>query len=122
MTDPRAQNLRLLPGRYAIEHFGRDEESPVVTEWLSMTRAPDGLTIIRRDDAAADGWAAVWSGDTEHAPDATGMLSALIEPLAAAALPVIVSSTYHADLVLVPQDRRDEAVAVLRNAGHSVAR
>jgi hypothetical protein len=48
------------------------------------------------------------------------MLSAIVAPLAAAAVPVMVASTFHADLVLVPEVRLDEAVGALREAGHRV--
>jgi hypothetical protein len=77
---------------------------------------------VRRDDTAENAWAALWSGDEPHDPEATGMLSAIVAPLAAGELPVMVASTFHADLVLVPGDRLDEAVDVLRDAGHHIAR
>jgi hypothetical protein len=65
---------------------------------------------------------ALWSGEEPHDPEATGMLSAIVAPLAAGELPVMVASTFHADLVLVPGDRLDEAVDVLRDAGHHISR
>lgn len=49
------------------------------------------------------------------------MLAAVISPLAEAEIPVFVTSTYHADVVLVPKQRRDEALRALRAAGHEVA-
>jgi hypothetical protein len=49
------------------------------------------------------------------------MLDAIIAPLAAGQLPVMVASSFHADLVLVPSIRLDEAIAVLRDAGHQIA-
>ncbi len=48
------------------------------------------------------------------------MLAAIVRPLAEAAVPVFVSSTFQADLVLVPHQRFDDAVRALRRAGHSV--
>lgn len=48
------------------------------------------------------------------------MLSALVKPLAEAAIPVFVASTSHADLVLVPQQRKHQAMIVLEGAGHQV--
>lgn len=53
--------------------------------------------------------------------DTPGTLAALIGPLAESAIPVFVASTYHADLVLVPAHRLEEASAVLRDAGHRIA-
>jgi len=49
-----------------------------------------------------------------------GMLAALLEPLAAASVSVFVASTYHADLVFVPEEAIERAVAALRDAGHTV--
>lgn len=39
----------------------------------------------------------------------TGMLSAIVAPLAAGELPVVVASSFHGDLVLVPAGRLNEA-------------
>ncbi|MBE2319362.1 ACT domain-containing protein [Solirubrobacter sp. CPCC 204708] len=116
MSD-RTQDLRVLDGRYVIE----PSTPPAGAELLAVVFGPDGQTTIRRDDAARDGWAALWSGDHPHDPSATGMLSAIVAPLAAADTPVMVASTFHADLVLVPAARLDDALAALRAAGHRVA-
>ncbi|MNW71137.1 hypothetical protein D3C74_508090 [compost metagenome] len=51
-----------------------------------------------------------------------GMLAALVGPLADASIAVFVASTFHADLVLVPEDSVDAAVDVLVDAGHTVTR
>jgi hypothetical protein len=113
----RRQQLRVLDGRFVIERLA-DEGSPAnAGDLLVLVDGPDGRTRIRRDDNATDGgWAALWSGDQRYDPNATGMLNAIIAPLAAADLPVMVASTYHADLVLVPTDRLGQAVATLREA------
>jgi hypothetical protein len=63
----------------------------------------------------------VVNGDEAHDPEATGMLSAIVAPLAAAELPVWVASSFDGDLVLVPARRLDEAIGVLRGAGHKMA-
>ena len=88
--------------------------------WLAQIRGPDGCTCVRRDDEAADAWVALWSGDEPHTPDATGMLSAVVSPLADGAIPVMAASTFHADLILVPAQRIEQAVGLLRDAGHEV--
>lgn len=51
----------------------------------------------------------------------TGIVASLTTPLAAAAVPVFVVSTYDTDCVLVPQERLGAAVAALRASGHVVA-
>jgi hypothetical protein len=63
-----------------------------------------------------DAWGALWNGDDAHDPHAAGMLSALVEPLAAAELPVWTAASYDGDLVLVPAERLEEAVETLRRA------
>jgi hypothetical protein len=77
---------------------------------------------MRRDDAGEDAWTALWNGDEAHDVQATGMLSAIVAPLGAAAVPVWVASSFDGDLVLVPTDRLDEAAEVLQAAGHRVRR
>lgn len=115
-----AQRLRLLDGRYVLERRALHE--PLPDEWLSLVRVPDGVTVVRRAiDGAAGGWAALYGGDTAHAPEAPGMLVALLAPLAAAGIPVMVASTRDADVVLVPQERLAAAAEALRDAGHDVA-
>jgi hypothetical protein len=115
-----SQELRVLDGRFSVEHV--DGETPGPEDgWLALVNGPDGLTVIRRQDDAADGgWAALWSGDVPHDPHATGMLSAIVAPLADREIPVMAASTFHADLVLVPGPRLDEAVSALSAAGHHV--
>jgi hypothetical protein len=117
----RSQALRVLDGRFSIAHDA-DHNAPLPTEdWLALVNGPDGRTIIQRHDGVADGvWAAFWSGDEPHDPETTGMLSAIVAPLADSAMPVMVASTFHADLVLVLAERLDEAISALRAAGHRV--
>jgi len=120
----RAQRLRLVPGRFAVEHLPAAVAPP--NGWIAQVRAPEGLTVVREvveHELEAPGvglWRALYGGDTAHGLDLPGMLAALLEPLAAAAVPVFVTSTYHADLVLVPEADTERAVAALRDAGHSV--
>lgn len=75
---------------------------------------------MRRDDGADDGWVALWNGDEAHPPDATGMLAAVVAPLAAGGVPVWVAASFDGDLVLIPGDRMHEAAELLRRAGHQV--
>jgi uncharacterized protein len=72
------------------------------------------------DEPSGGRWAAFYSGQSAHGLDLPGMLAAVVNPLAQAALPVFVTSTYHADMVFVPAERRHEAAEILRRAGHVV--
>ncbi|MDI6105991.1 ACT domain-containing protein [Actinoplanes sp. NEAU-A12] len=120
MTSDRVQRLRFLPGHFAVTLDERGG-TPPGDEWLALVRGPEGLTVIR---PAAPGdreqWRALYSGDTAHDLDVPGMLNAVLTPLARAAVPVFVASTFHADLVLVPVEQSDRAAEVLRAAGHHV--
>jgi hypothetical protein len=124
MTSSPAQRLVVWSADLIIEHRPGKPDSPddLAAEWLSMVRAPEGLTVIRKASdvhSSDERWTAVY-GDTAHALDLPGMLAAVISPLAEAEIPVFVTSTYHADVVLVPKQKRDEALRVLRAAGHEV--
>ncbi|WP_232667296.1 ACT domain-containing protein [Pseudonocardia sp. TRM90224] len=117
----RTQNLRLLEGRFALERVSDIREVDLGADLLALVLGPDGGAVMRRNDTAEDGWAALWNGDDAHDPEATGMLSAIVAPLAAAELPVWTVASYDGDLVLVPAGRLAEAVDVLRRAGHRVS-
>jgi hypothetical protein len=120
-----SQHVRVQPGEYVIVHLPRGTEPPSATNWLALIRAPEGLTIVRSatssDEAAVERWTAFYSGQTAHDLDIPGMLAAVVNPLAQAGLPVFVTSTYHADMILVPTERVHEAAEVLRRAGHAIS-
>jgi hypothetical protein len=114
------QTLRVLDGRYVLERAGSGVELARGGEVLALVRGPDGGACMRRHDAADDAWVALWNGDEAHPPDATGMLAAIVAPLAVGAVPVWVAASYDGDIVLIPVDRLDEAAELLRRAGHRV--
>lgn len=120
MPAARTQNLRVLEGRYVLQRVSDARALVPDSDLLALVLGPDGGAAMRRDDTAEDGWAALWNGDDAHDPEATGMLSAIVAPLAAGELPVWTAASYDGDLVLVPADRLDEAVGMLRRAGHHV--
>jgi hypothetical protein len=117
----RSQNLRVLEGRYVLARVAAAHDVALDAGLLALVFGPDGATEMRRDDTAADTWVALWNGDQAHDPNATGMLSAIVGPLAVGEVPVWVAASYDGDLVLVPTDRLEEAIDVLRAAGHKVA-
>lgn len=51
----------------------------------------------------------------------TGVLSALLAPLAEAEISVFTLSTYDTDWILVPKERADDAAEQWRRRGHAVA-
>ncbi|MBL1082300.1 ACT domain-containing protein [Streptomyces actinomycinicus] len=116
------RRLSVLPSPFVIEHLA-DRSAPVDDSWFAAVRAPEGLTVIREaPPAVVDGqerWIGLY-GDDPHELDLPGMLAAVVGPLGAAGVPVFVTSTFHSDLVLVPQQRFTDAAAVLRTAGHTL--
>ncbi|WP_033415787.1 ACT domain-containing protein [Streptomyces canus] len=117
----RTQNLHVLKGRFVLGRVSDIRTVAADTNLLALVVGPDGGAAMLRDDTAEDGWVALWNGDDAHDPEATGMLSAIVAPLAAGDLPVWTATSYDGDLVLVPADRLREAVGILRQAGHQVA-
>ena len=120
MPAARHQNLRVLEGRFVLTRVTDVRTVASEADLLALVLGPDGGAAMRRNDWAEDSWAALWNGDEAHDPDAAGMLAAIVSPLAAGELPVWVAASYDGDLVLVPAGRLDEAVEVLRSAGHTV--
>jgi hypothetical protein len=120
MPAARPQNLRVLQGRFVLARVTDMRTVALDADLLALVLGPDGGAVMRRDDTAEDAWVALWNGDEAHDPDATGMLNAIVAPLAAGELPVWTAASYDGDLVLVPAGRLEEAVEVLRRAGHHV--
>jgi hypothetical protein len=114
------QTLRVLDGRYVLERTAPGAEVAAGDDVLAVVRGPDGGACMRRQDAADDAWVALWNGDEAHPPDATGMLAAIVAPLAAGDVPVWVAASFDGDIVLIPAARMDEAAELLRRAGHRV--
>jgi hypothetical protein len=123
MSMASQQTLRVLDGTYVLDHPADVTGVIPRADVLAVVFGPDGSTVMRRADAGADDlWSALWNGDAAHDVEATGMLSAIVAPLAAGGVPVWVVSAYDGDLVFVPAGRLDEACAVLQAAGHQIRR
>ncbi|MGW6735421.1 GNAT family N-acetyltransferase [Streptomyces sp. NPDC055013] len=117
-----ALRLRILEPVFALE-LRADRGELVDRTWHALVRAPEGLTVIKEADPSTpegERWIGLYDADAGHGLDVPGLLAAVVSPLAGAAVPVFVASTYHADLVLVPRSLRREACAALRGAGHEV--
>jgi hypothetical protein len=116
------QTLRVLDGSYVLERPADVTGVVPGADVLAAVFGPDGYTVMRRDDTGEDAWSALWNGDAAHDVEATGMLSAIVAPLAAGGVPVWVVSGYDGDLVFVPAGRLDEACEALQAVGHQVRR
>jgi hypothetical protein len=122
MSAASHQTLRVLDGSYVLDRPAGVTGVIPRADVLAVVFGPDGSTVMRRDDAGEDAWAALWNGDEAHDVEATGMLSAIVAPLAVGGVPVWVVSGYDGDLVFVPAGRLDEAAEMLQAAGHQVRR
>ena len=98
----------LPPDGFACVVRSTDE----VSVWMEERRAPAHGTVSR-------GWRMlVVDGPLDLS--LTGVLAALLVPLADAGVPVFPFASYDTDRIGVPGDRVDDAVAALRAAGHRV--
>ena len=113
-------DLHVVPDRFLLAHVP-GATFPEDDEWVALVRAPEGLTVVRHASPfdEAERWAGFYG--SAHGLEATGVLASVVGPLAEAGIPVFVASTFHADLVLVPEARLDPATRALRDAGHAVA-
>jgi hypothetical protein len=94
--------------------------------FLSLTRTDEETSVICEArlvpaDARCEGGFRALQVDGTLAFQETGILASLVDPLAAAGVPVFVVSTFDTDYVLVRESGLGEAVEALRKAGHSVA-
>ena len=113
------QRLHIVPGQFLVEHLPQST-FPEDDDWVALIRAPEGLTVVREASplTEAERWVGFY-GEPDGL-DVPGTLAALVQPRADAGVPVFVVSTYHADLVLVPEHRLKDATEALRGAGHQV--
>ena len=117
----------LLPHSYAIARLDAGKPTPAWPrgEFVSITRTPEELSIVCRDDAvprsvrADRGWRClVLQGP--FALDLTGVAAEFTRVLAQAGVSVFVIATFDTDYVLVPDRLIERAVAALRGASHLV--
>ncbi len=123
-------DLDLLPDDYAICRLpagsalppalsgGQDDKSIASVTWTA-----DETSVICRADRAPDGavvetpWRCLRVVGPLHLA-LTGVLAALVGPLAEARVNIFAFSTYDTDYLLVPAVRLSEAIDALAAAGH----
>jgi len=124
--------LRAFPDSYVIARFPAD--SPVPGELLaahpgdafvSFTRTPQEVSIVCPVQLAPAGaeldgpWVGLYAGGPIPF-GLTGVVASLVAPLAAAACPVFVVSTFDGDILMVPASDSGRARSILAAAGHAV--
>ena len=122
--------LSLLPDTLAICRLTPDALMPdwaLTSGFLSVTRTLDELSIVcpqanvpPKIQCDRD-----WRGLKVEGPldlSLIGILASLTVPVARAGIGIFAVSTYDTDYVLVKENRLEEAVLVLSQAGHHVRR
>ena len=120
-------SFSVLPQSFVIAQLERDADLPnevlASPGFMSITRTDDELSIVCAE-AAATGLARVdsdWRVIKVQGPfafDQTGVLASFLNPLAAAAIGIFAVSTFDTDYILVKSMNLENAVQVLKDAGH----
>lgn len=120
--------LTLLPSRYAVAQLPADATLPAWWPASGMRHAgwtDDELSLVCEEHHVPEdvrcqrGWRMFkLQGPFDFA--LTGILKAVLDPLAAAGAGIFALSTYDTDYVLVQAHQLDEALSSLRGAGHRI--
>lgn len=128
MTTTDGHDLDWLEGEYAICRL--DPHSRLTSmpggPFFSMTRTVEELSIVCLVGDAPEGCRnegpfALLRIVGELPLELTGILASILNPLAAAAVPIFGLSTFDTDYVLVRRSDRERAGAALVAAGHRFA-
>lgn len=123
-----ALTLVVHPGEYAICRLDPAGPSP---EWAPATgfswiaRTPAEVAVVCRAEAVPPGTTSerAWRLLEIQGPfpfTATGILSAVLDPLARAGVGILATSTFDTDYVLVREPQLETAAAALAGAGHLI--
>jgi hypothetical protein len=120
-------SLALLKGGYAVSRL---DPGCAIPQWaagsfVSITITHEEISIICPEDNVPDGVETErdWRGLAVVGRldfSLVGILSSLLGPLAQAGIPVVVTSTFNTDYLFVKQGRLEQALDVLRKAGHEI--
>ena len=120
--------LYVLDDLYAVVRCDPDAPVPAWASagpFWSVTRSDSELSVVcRQDDVPAEasaerGWCALeLAGPLDFS--LTGVVSALVGPLADAEVSIFVLSTFETDYLLVREPDLNRSIEALRAAGHEV--
>ena len=123
-----ALTLHLIPGEFAICRLPPGEPVPAwagSAVFSSITRTADELSIfcpaaqVPADTKHEAGWRLLkFQGPFVFTE--TGILTAILGPLAVAKISILASATFDTDYVFVKTGQLDAACRVLQAAGHTV--
>jgi hypothetical protein len=120
----------LLPGLFAVCRLDADAPQAWAmsgsSSIVSITRTPSELSIVCAQELVPDGVRCErdWRCLSVEGPldfSLTGVLAALLAPLAEAGVSIFALSTFDTDYLLVGAAQLDLAIEALSAAGHRVA-
>ncbi len=127
-NNARRFSLSVLPFGLAVCSLPAGAPPPdwiASSRFFSLTRTTDELSLVCElalvppGVRCESGWRAMRvAGNLDFS--LTGVLTALLAPLAAAGISIFAISTYDTDYILVKEASLDQAVEALRGAGHRV--
>jgi hypothetical protein len=119
----------MLPDSYAVVRLQPGAELPAWVDkgpFRSITRTDSEVSVVCRDrdvpvgESSEPGWRVLEViGPLDFS--LTGVVASLVGPLAAAAIPIFVISTFETDYLLVRARDLGAAAEALEAAGHPVA-
>jgi hypothetical protein len=120
--------LTVIAGELAVWRLAADAPMPEVEHGalVSLTRTTDELSVVSASSQVPDG-ATVETGwrclrvEGPLSFEMTGVLAELSVPLAAAAIPIFVISTFDTDYILVKATDLDRACSALRAEGNQIS-
>ena len=124
--------LRILDGDYSVNRLPPTAPIPLWADgdgFVSVSRTSDELSIVclsTRVPATLDASCRSEQGWTclqlvgPFAFDLTGVLLAVLEPLAEAKVGIFAVSTFDTDYVMVKTTQRTETLEALAKAGHTI--
>jgi uncharacterized protein len=119
--------VAVLKGGFAVSRLDPGCAIPrwATGSFVSITCTNEEMSIVCPEDNVPDGvetergWRGIAvAGRLDFS--LVGILASLLGPLALAGIPVFVMSTYNTDYLFVKQGRLDQALEVLRKAGHEI--
>lgn len=125
--DTQGCNLVVLPYSLAVVYVAPGSTLPdwaLRGPWYSITKTSDELSVVCEEQYVPDtvrsekGWRCIKvQGPLDFG--LTGILASLANPLAKAGISIFAVSTFETDYLLLKEERLQEAIAVLKDAGHT---
>ena len=120
--------FRLLEERLAVYRLASHSRIPswaLEEKFFCVVRTPDELSIVCSEESDRLGDGALcergWLALQLEGPfpfSMTGVLASLLQPLAAAQVPIFAISTFDTDYVLIKREDLERAISALEAAGH----